>query len=128
MKCYDYDLYDLIFYFTDKFNSTIDNIEHRFIMRKKGFYDEYFNNRGKQLTDINYIHESVIELVIFRAMKTLYSLIMIIEDPSSTLNFKTISHGDIKPKNIIIRSSRTRPTDIVLTDYGTCGPDQNRHS
>jgi len=23
-----------------------------------------------------------------------------------------------------IRSSKTRPTDIVLTDYGTCGPDQ----
>ena len=40
------------------------------------------------------------------------------------MQFKTIAQGDIKPKNIIIRSSKTRPTDIVLTDYGTCGPDQ----
>ena len=72
MKYYDYDLSDLIFYFTDNSNSTILNIErNRFIMRKKAFYVEYFNNcknsAEEQSTNINFIHESIIELVIFRA-------------------------------------------------------------
>ena len=35
----------------------------------------------------------------------------------------TISHGDIKPGNILLSFKNNIPT-IDLTDYGTCGPDE----
>ena len=58
-------------------------------------------------------------------MTTLYVLVdMVNGDAINSISWKSIAHGDIKPLNILLRTSVTRKLEIVLIDYGTCGPDQ----
>ena len=33
-------------------------------------------------------------------------------------------NGDIKPLNILMKTCKYKPAEIVLTDYGTCGDDE----
>ena len=74
MKFFDYDLYELIFFFTD--NSSLRLIEHgnknRFINLKKAFYDKYLKNGNDKADKLNLIHESIIILIILQIMTTLY--------------------------------------------------------
>ena len=129
MKHYDYDLNELIHFFMDTPEDlNIDQFGiNRVVNLKRAFYENFY--RGRQPN--NYIHESLIELTILNIMKTLYALVdMCTENGSSNkiqsqLKFKTIAHGDIKPMNILIQSSKNRRPEIVLIDYGTCGPNES---
>merc|ERR1719220_402263 len=58
------------------------------------------------------------ELLLYSCMNTLY---MIEEEFLSNDGGNLISHGDIKPGNIILDSTKTIPV-IDIIDFGTCGP------
>ena len=61
--------------------------------------------------------------MIYTVFNTLYTLDDIFKGPLGS-----ISHGDIKPGNILLSIDLNHPTSssikMILTDYGTCGPDE----
>ena len=117
MKCFDFDLDELIFFFMhikdmSDFKDTHFQ-KNRLIQQKWAFYKEFYKSTTRTP---NLIHESIIELTILKVMKTLYALNKTFtrgDNKESTIHFDTIAHGDIKPLNILIGSSRTRPIDLV---------------
>ena len=129
MKYFDYDLNELIYFFMDTpENSNIEEIfgKNRLIKLKSAFYDKFYSRRKPN----NYIHESIIELTILNIMKTLYALVDTCTENGNSkstyqLKFKSMAHGDIKPLNVLIRSSKNQRPEIVLTDYGTCGANES---
>ena len=73
MKHYDYDLYELIIFFTDisNFEEILEKTK-RFINLKKAFYDKFLKNGKDKADKLNLIHESIISLIILQIMTTLY--------------------------------------------------------
>ena len=62
-----------------------------------------------------------------RCSPALYALVDMVNGDNrnmSSIRWNSIAHGDIKPLNILLRFSVTGRLEIVLIDYGTCGPDQ----
>ena len=127
LKYYEYDLNEVLQYFDMKKPYILPD-NRLFADKCPKFYEKLKMGSTKNSRPI-FLPPAFLELLTLSIFETLYALIdkFAIKDKSELTDnpflLKTISHGDIKPGNILISFQNGNPK-IDLTDYGTCGPDE----
>ena len=119
MKYYQFDISEIIGFFDKKQTNQEKN---RFsksksrLIRQLLLVEESERNTN-QADKMVYIHERFIEFIALITFRTLFNLVKFFPD------IPGIAHGDIKPNNLLLTLDFDE-LELVLTDYGTCGPDE----